>query len=67
VEQVKLASCGITLTPGTWSEPMVIPIRATKDFKYDGQRSRVIEFKMTDGLGRSIWDGYVPQEIQVRG
>ncbi|XP_067939850.1 von Willebrand factor D and EGF domain-containing protein-like [Watersipora subatra] len=66
VEQLKLATCSVTLTPDNWYMGQSISIRATKDFKYDGERERVIEFNMTEGPGRSIWDGYVPHPIQVR-
>lgn len=66
VEQLKLAMCSVTITPDNWSTPQSISIRATKDFKYDGTRARLIEFNMTEGLGRSVWDGYVPHSIQVR-
>ena len=66
IEQLKLAKCSVTITPDTWWMPQPIAIKATKDFKYDGNRPRTIEFKMTDGPGRSIWDGYIPHPVQVR-
>ncbi|KAF6038677.1 hypothetical protein EB796_003006 [Bugula neritina] len=66
IEQLKLAKCKIILTPDNWSVSQTIAISATKDFKYDGERPRVIAFNMTDGPGRSIWDGYTPHSIHVR-
>ena len=55
----------MTITEDNWHISQPIAIRATKDFKYDGERNRVIEFQMTDAPGKSIWDGHVPHSIQV--
>ncbi|XP_064619608.1 von Willebrand factor D and EGF domain-containing protein-like [Lineus longissimus] len=65
IPQVKFGKCMIELDMDNWNDVHAIPIKATRDFKYDGVRMRQVEFIPIVSNMQNIWNGYKLENYQI--